>query len=151
MADHFFDSSAVVKNYHSEAGSARVQAILLIGGGIRISRLTIVEVHSAMAKKVRVGQIPPTRFKHFSRRFRKDILQGLWSVRNVKVPQYQVAERLVRRIAIQHNLRSLDAIQLAMAISLNTPTAPITFVCADQALCSIAAAEGLAVINPEVP
>jgi len=151
MTQYYFDSSAVVKNYHSEAGSPRVHSILAAAGDIFVSRLALVEAHSAFAKKVRVGQIPPSRFKHFSRRFRKDILNRVWSVRNVKVPHYKTAERMLRRLALQHNLRALDAIQLAVALSLHSASAPVTFVCADQALCAIAAAEGLAVINPESP
>jgi hypothetical protein len=38
-----------------------------------------------------------------------------------------------------------------VAINLNEPGQPIEFVCADHALCTLAIAEGLSVVNPEVP
>ena len=57
----------------------------------------------------------------------------------------------VRRIGPSQSLRTLDALQLAVALDLNDPAWPVTFVCADVALGTIAAAEGLTVINPEVP
>ena len=60
------------------------------------------------------------------------------------------AERLIRRIGLTKNLRTLDALQLAVAINLNEPSQPIEFVCADQTLGALAIAEGLAVVNPEL-
>jgi hypothetical protein len=55
-----------------------------------------------------------------------------------------VTHRLVRQI------RSLDALQLSVALQLHE-AAPIDhFVCADQRLCDVAVLEGLAVINPEL-
>ena len=63
---------------------------------------------------------------------------------------FQSADRLIRRIGLTKNLRTLDALQLAEAISVNEPGQPIEFVCADHALCNLAIAEGLSVVNPEV-
>src|SRR5713226_885454 len=57
-------------------------------------------------------------------------------------PEVQLAERLIRRIGLAKNLRTLDALQLAVAINLNEPGEPIDFVCADHALCTLASAEG---------
>jgi len=52
---------------------------------------------------------------------------------------------------LQRQVRTLDALQLSVALQLHQ-TAPIDhFVCADQRLCEIAAREGLAVVNPEFP
>jgi hypothetical protein len=49
-------------------------------------------------------------------------------------------------------MRTLDAIQLAIALSDQQYSGnPVQFICADSALCSIAAAMGLSVINPEIP
>jgi hypothetical protein len=67
------------------------------------------------------------------------------------MPVYlQSAERLLRRIGLTKNLRTLDALQLAVAINLNEPGQPIEFVCADHGLGTLAIAEGLSVVNPEV-
>jgi hypothetical protein len=63
---------------------------------------------------------------------------------------FQSAERLIRRIGLTKNLRTLDALQPAVAINLNDPGQAIEFVCADHALCALAIAEGLSVVNPDV-
>ena len=60
---------------------------------------------------------------------------------------FELLNRNKRSITL--NLRSLDSIQLAVALSLNDPAEPIEFVCADQALCAIAKAEGVSVLIAE--
>ncbi|MBU3968258.1 MAG: type II toxin-antitoxin system VapC family toxin [Euryarchaeota archaeon] len=50
-------------------------------------------------------------------------------------------------LVLKHSLRTLDALQLAVAIGLKDAK-PI-FVCADKKLVSIAEKEGLKTINPE--
>ena len=67
------------------------------------------------------------------------------------VAHFETAVDLIRRVGPGQNLRTLDALQLAAALDLNDPARPITLVCADGPLGAIAKAEGLAVINPEVP
>ena len=48
-------------------------------------------------------------------------------------------------------LRTLDAIQLAVALRLHQAAPIDRFVFADQRLCDVATVEGLAVFNPEQP
>lgn len=152
MSTYYFDSSAMVKNYQSEKGTQRVQSLLSAPDArFAVSRLSVVEVTSALAKRVRIGQLSPLHFKQISQQFRKDVALRRWGVVNIRVGHYRAAVRLVSRLALKQGLRSLDALQLAVVLSLNLPASPITFVCADQALCTIAAEEGLAVINPETP
>ncbi|HEX4609292.1 MAG TPA: type II toxin-antitoxin system VapC family toxin [Urbifossiella sp.] len=152
MADHFFDTSAISKHYQAETGTAKVDALLSVGGtGQLISRLSVVELHSALAKKVRTGHLSQGDFLLLARRFRGDVATRRLRVVRLLVAHFQSAERLIRRIGLTQNLRTLDAVQLAVALSLNEPGRPITFVCADHALCAIAAAEGLPTVNPEVP
>ncbi|MFO0796920.1 MAG: type II toxin-antitoxin system VapC family toxin [Gemmataceae bacterium] len=151
-SDYLFDTSAIGKHYHPEVGSAKVDTLLATGGVLQfVSRQTVVEFHSAMAKKVRTGHLTPARFHDLTRRFRGDISARRLRVVRLLVSHFRTAERLVRRLALTQNLRTLDAIQLAVALGLNDPARPITFVCADQALCTTATAEGLTVVNPELP
>lgn len=152
MSDHFFDTSAIGKHYYPEVGSAKVDALLADGRAVQIvSRQTVVELPSALAKKVRTGHLTPAQFQRIARRFRGDISARRVRVARLLVAHFHAAERLVRRIGLTQNLRTLDAIQLAVALSLNEPRRPIVFVCADLALGAIATAEGLTVINPETP
>ena len=152
MSDHFFDTSAISKHYHPEAGTAKVNALLTVAGAVQmVSRQTVVEFHSSLAKKVRTGLLTATEFHRLTRRFRGDLAGRRLRVVRLLVSHFHAAERLIRRVGLTQNLRTLDALQLAVALGLNDPARPVTFVCADQALCAIAASEGLSVINPEVP
>jgi hypothetical protein len=64
---------------------------------------------------------------------------------------FQQAQQLLVRHATTRSLRTLDALQLAVARALHAIAPLDDFICADANLCLIAAAEGLAVLNPEVP
>ena len=151
MPVHFFDTSTISKHYHAETGTATVDALLDVPNASQvISRLSVVELHSVFAKKVRIGELDPTDFQKLTRRFRGDVAARRLRVIRLTAAHFQSAERLIRRISLTKNLRTLDALQLAVAINLNEPGQPIKFVCADQALCTVAIAEGLSVVNPEV-
>lgn len=63
--------------------------------------------------------------------------------------------RDARQLLIKHGptetLRTLDALQLSVAIQLRQGGLVAVFVAADQRLCRVAALEGFAVANPEHP
>ena len=54
-------------------------------------------------------------------------------------------------MALTEALRSLDALQLSIAIELRRAGLVAVFVAADQKLCRLAALEGFDVTNPEYP
>ena len=152
MPGYFFDTSAVSKHYHEEPGTEKVDELLAVAGSSHvISRLSVIELHSVFAKKVRMGQLGQPDFERLSRRFRADVAKKMLRVVRLTAAHFRAAEKLVCRIGPSSNLRTLDALQLAVALSLNEPEQAITFACADHALCAIATAEGLAVVNPETP
>lgn len=150
MPVHFFDTSAISKHYHAESGTAKVDALLAAPNGDQvISRLSVVELHSVFAKKVRVGELDQLGFQRLTRRFRGDVAARRLQVIRLTAAHFQSAERLIRRLGLTQNLRTLDALQLAAALNLNELGQPIEFICAEQGLCKLALAEGLAVVNPE--
>ncbi len=151
MADRFFDSSAFAKHYRAELGTAKVDVFLAESGSRHfISDLGVVELHSILARLVRAGEITAADFHLARSRFLADIASGLWQLVPVTAPEFHHAQQLLVRYGLTHSLRTLDAIQLAVSLLLNV--APLdAFVCADGNLCLIAAAEGLTVVNPEVP
>lgn len=152
MPDYFYDTSAIAKHYHTETGTAKVDALLATSGASQtVSRLGVVELHSVFAKKVRTGQLGQPDFERLTKRFRQDVRAKRLQVVRLTVAHLEKAVNLIRRIGPGQNLRTLDALQLAAALDLNDPARPITLVCADGPLGAIAAAEGLTVINPEVP
>lgn len=152
MADHFFDTSAAVKHYWAEPGTARVDALLADAGSRHfLSSLGVVELHSVFARLVRTGHITAAEFALVRGRFLADVTSGLWQVVEVTAADLQQAQQLLVRHGPIRSLRILDAIQLAVALALHAVTPLDDFVCADANLGAVAAAEGLTLLNPEIP
>jgi predicted nucleic acid-binding protein len=151
MADRFFDTSAFAKHYWAELGTAKVDAFLAETGSRHfISVLGVVELHSVLARLVRDGKITAVDFHLARGRFLADIASGLWQVVPVTTAHFHHAEQLLVRYGLNRRLRTLDALQIAASF-LNSVRPLDAFLCADSSLCLIAAAEGLLVVNPELP
>jgi uncharacterized protein len=152
MPRAFIDSSALIKYYHNEIGSPKVQDLLAEARSEHfISRFTLVELLSGLAKKVRMGLISAQDLGQIHRRFRADINMRLLRPIRMLNSHFESAGQLILKHGISRRLRALDAIQLAVALHLHQTTPVDHFVCADQDLCTIASLEGLAVINPHSP
>jgi predicted nucleic acid-binding protein len=152
MADRFFDTSAAVKHYHPETGTAKVDALLAeVGARHFFSDLTTVEFHSVLARLVRTGTIATGAFNLARGRFLADIAGGLWQAMPVTAAHFHQAHQLLLRHGFTRRLRTLDAIQLAVSLALHAASPLDAFVCADANLGAIATTEGLTVVNPEVP
>jgi hypothetical protein len=152
MADRFFDTSAVVKRYRVEMGTVPVDSFLAEAGSRHfISALGVVEWHSVFTRLARTGQITATDFHLARGRFLADIATGLWQVWPVIDAHFHHAQQMLVQYGLSRGLRTLDALQLAVALGLHGTTPLDAFVCADANLCHIAAAESLSVVNPEVP
>ena len=150
MAGYFLDSSALVKLYHSETGTSAVDRIASTAGNvIRISRLTIAELTSAFAIKVRTQSISREDGDAFLRQFRRDVTGGKLEVFSIGESEFTAAESLVERYAFDSRLRALDSLQLAVALELRNQKLVDQFVAADTVLCEVARLEGFPVINPE--
>lgn len=150
MASYYFDSSALAKLYHSEAGSEAVDSIARSPGNrVVLSRLAVIEIFSVFAIKVRTGFLGHDDATLLRSQFVADLLARKFDVYSVGHFEFDLAERLVVRYAEEHRLRALDAIQLAVAISLRETHLADFFVAADKTLCQVAALEGFRVLNPE--
>jgi predicted nucleic acid-binding protein len=152
MAEHFYDTSAAVKHYRAELGTAKVDTLLADTASRHfLSTLGVVEIHSAFSRLVRLGQITAAEFHRLRGRLLADIASGVWQVVQVTPADFQQAQQLLVRHATTQSLRTLDALQLAVALALHALAPLDDFVCADANLCLLAAAEGLTVVNPEIP
>jgi predicted nucleic acid-binding protein len=150
LASYFFDSSALVKLYHAEAGSLAVEKLLVEPGReIFISRLSEVELHSAIGGKLRVGTITAEQAEVLGERFDGDLADGEFRLAGVSSSHFGTARKLIRRFAASHGLRTLDALQLAVALDLHRGGVIDYLVSSDKILCRVAALEGLSVIDPE--
>jgi uncharacterized protein len=114
---YFFDSSALVKRYVLEAGSAWATAIAdpTSGHDLYLARITAVEVISAITRRTRGGGLTAADAATALGRFRHDFGN-----------QYQVVEvsevllGSAATLAERHALRAYDAVQLAAAVELQS-------------------------------
>ncbi len=140
----FLDTSAIVKRYIAEAGSAHVNQILHESNLSYISSLTLAEVTSALARRM-----DAVAASNAQTQFDTDVRSSLITsgLDDALVIQ---AVSLVQR----HRLRGCDSIQLAAASRVRQAiidtgvNAPLHFVCADDELNHAAQIEGLLFDNP---
>jgi len=150
LTTYFFDSSALAKRYHPEDGSAQVAAFFVEPERrIIISHLTVVEMRSMFAGKVRMGVLTPAQVNELVEHFKSDVAARRIEVFVVTEFNYQQAEGLIARHGFEHRLRSLDALQLAVALDLRGQAIGQTMVASDKTLCDVAILEGLSVLNPK--
>ncbi len=149
MANYFLDTSALAKHYRAEKGTPEVERILSEPGGVHfISRLAAVELQSVFALKVRKQEITGQDLRQVQKHIATDFAARRFPVIKMLSSHFAEAERLIRKHASTRALRTLDALQLAVALSLSGQGKLDYFVCADDKLCKVAEDEGLSVINP---
>jgi predicted nucleic acid-binding protein len=147
------DTSALAKHYHLEQGSAEVnQPWSDPARGLYVSRLSAVELISVFAGKLRGGAIAIADFEALRRRFAADLTKTRRLVgTRLLVAHYQEAEQLLRKHGPVRRLRTLDALQLAVAVDLHRQVLIERIVSSDKDLLAAAAAEGLGVFDPKNP
>ena len=150
MSHYYLDASALVKRYVDEVGSdwlgtivAPAQPALLF-----TSRMAIIEVISAFARRVRDGSLTSDEFATARDAFRGDCLSE-YQIMPPTVIVIDLACALLER----HPLRAYDATHLATALGAQQflvaqDYLPLIFLSADDRLNRAASAEGLAVDNP---
>ena len=146
MAISFFDSSAVVKRYVAEVGTAWVNNFVspAARNRVHLARITGVEVIAAIARRERSGALSPSVAAGVIQRFRQEFVHVY---RIVAVTPRVVANAM--NLAEKHGLRGYDAVQLAAALQLTVRLkARLLLVSGDAALNQAALAEGLSVDNP---
>jgi predicted nucleic acid-binding protein len=137
----YFDASALAKRYVRENGSAAVRR-LLASGVAATSRLSEVEVASAIARRAREGAMSV------------DQRDRLLAALGEDVPALAIVELVpavvadARSLLSRQVLRAADSVQLASALYLQREVArPVEFVVFDERLARAARAEGLTVVG----
>jgi predicted nucleic acid-binding protein len=137
---------------HRESGSDFVERLFADAGAQRlISRLAMVEMESALARKVRTGEIDQETALMARKRLESDLGRRNLLMTVVNDEHFEIARRLLIKYAPQRGLRTLDALQLSVAVGLRRAGFPPIVVASDQRLCEMADLEGLRVANPEHP
>ena len=153
MANFFLDTSALAKLYHKEAGSEYLERVLeQPGTRCLISRLSIVEMESVLAIKVRSDQLDHGGREIARRRLRADIAQRRILVAPpVEEKHFHGARKLLALYGVEQGLRTLDALQLSIALDLQHNGLIAVLVAADQRLCRVAELAGCSSIDPQAP
>ena len=152
MSIYYMDASAVVKRYVNEVGSDWVRAATSPASSplLFTSRMTLAEVISAFARRLREGSLTAAEFGLARDIFSGDCLKE-YQVMPPTVAVVEVACILLER----YPLRAYDATHLATALTaqqfLASQSYPsLVFLSADDRLIRAASAEGLAVDNPNL-
>lgn len=147
----YVDSSALVKRYVPEPGSAWLTA-LCETEPVAVSLVAVPEIASALARRAREGDLTPEQRDMLFRLFVNDAQSFV--VVDLSQAIAQDAAALLMSAPGPMHLRSLDALHLATARWAFARTrrrgiATGPFVAADRALLDAAAWAGLPVLNPE--
>ncbi len=145
MADYFLDTSAVVKRYVQETGTAWIRTLAAPATGhfLYLARITEVEGTAALARRRGQPGLSVPQAQGALALFRQDLVQD-----------YRIAEisvLLLQRAALladTHRLRGYDAVQLAAALGVRSQVPLLILVSADADLNTAATAEGLPVEDP---
>ena len=150
MALYYFDSSALVKRYINERGTAWVLGLTDPSAAniIFVGRITAVEVVSAITRAARKGSITSADAASANANFRHDYLN---QYRAMEITAGLIGRAMA--IAEQYALRGYDAVQLAVAVETQTYNLSVglpvlTLISADNDLNAAAIAAGLIVDDP---
>ncbi len=149
---YYLDTSALIKRYVAETGSDWIRTLTNPEAGhlLLISRLSIVESRSALARRRREASISDD-----------DHTFIIGVLADHALTQYHFVELenavvvLAGDLLDRHPLRAYDAVQLASALVANSALeaadlAGLTFVTADDRLLNLAQAEHLHCDNPNI-
>jgi predicted nucleic acid-binding protein len=146
LALYFLDTSALVKLYVQEPGTARLLPLISDRPENRFAVLTIavVEIRSAIRRRQRAGDIDTE--------VATAILENAQSHMETRFIRQAVNETVIDtalEMIDRYTLRAYDAVQLAGCLVLCAIAAePFTFVCSDHRLLEAARSEQLKVLDP---
>jgi len=147
LALYYLDTSALVKLYVREPGTEQVLRLARGAAANQIAVLALaqVEIHSALRRRERAGEIASAAVVQLLERFHRH-LEAVFLRQVITEATFDVACGLVDR----HGLFALDAVQLAGYVALRTASGANTpiFVSADRQLLEAAEAELAPVLDP---
>jgi predicted nucleic acid-binding protein len=134
---YFLDTSALVKRYVAEPGSAMVRGLFSRKRKVAVSRLAFAEVIAAAARRRREGTLSGPVHERIVGRLADD-LSNLIVVEVRQASLYDVPG-----LCDRHPLRAYDAVQLSAALVLRRTSSAIDFWTTDRTLRLAALGEGL--------
>ena len=117
-----------------------------------ISHLAMVEMESVLALKARTGEIDERQVETARRCLRADLGQRRLLIGPpIELRHFHAARLLLARYGATEGLRTLDALQLAIALDWKDAGRIAALIAADQRLCRVARLAGCPATDPEQP
>jgi predicted nucleic acid-binding protein len=139
---YYFDTSALVKRYHIEPGSDRVDRLFTDPASTFLTaNITPAEITSALDRKCQEGALPRPALSRVLTAVARD-LSAEFALIELSASHILQSQELILR----HHLRTLDALHLAVLLTLRD-LIPI-LVSTDIRLLDAAEREQVAVFNP---
>jgi uncharacterized protein len=143
---YFLESSALAKLFVREPGSDELIGLVerLSQPQKLISTLSGVEVHSAIRRRQRAGDLAPAHAAEALTTLATELAQM------TEQPANALVIESAKQMLDAHPLRALDAVQLASCWTVRAVSGitDIVFVASDAALLQAAEAEGFQILNP---
>jgi predicted nucleic acid-binding protein len=134
---YFLDTSALMKRYFKEPGSAAVLRLFSRAEEIAVSRIAEAEAAAVICRAHHQGEISP--------RIRDQALDlladDIAAARVIEIRRTLM--RSVRALVERWPLRGYDAVQLACAVKLRSEAGAVDVWCGDGDLAAAARGEGL--------
>ena len=141
MTRCFLDTSVLVKLYHQEDGTDYLLNLYKGQSPLIISQLSMVELRSAIFRKLRERELDKITLGAVLSRFDQDC-EDRYDILPVVSVVYEQAGKLLGKCAGNHGLRALDSIQLATFI-VYCDKEHDSLICADRILAGVAENEGI--------
>lgn len=145
----FFDSSALVKLYHQEDGTAFLEDLLRkysTNVVVTLFDLACIEFRSAVQKYVRQKALSLQRARELFRQFEND--DNLYNVVEVASSVNELAVTLLETAGSRNMLKTLDSLQLASAI-ISHQSFPVDYFVSSDSNLLFVANEFFPTINPD--
>ncbi|MEX0806003.1 MAG: type II toxin-antitoxin system VapC family toxin [Candidatus Binatia bacterium] len=140
----YLDTSALIKRFVNEKGSALAESLVQGKGAIATAKIAYAEIFACLTRKLREGNVSKTQYALACRQFERD-----WHA-YLRVELGDDILLLARDLIQRHPLRGYDAVHLASALRLKIALGEeITFAAADERLLKAAEAEKLQFLNVE--
>jgi len=111
----YLDASALAKLYIEETESLELERALIGRRDLLVSELAITEVISALARRVREGDLSSRDAGRVQRHISTDLERGEFRRIDLSPDLHRVAERLLMRLGSTLPIRAADALHLALA------------------------------------
>jgi predicted nucleic acid-binding protein len=150
MRYYYADSSALLKRHVNGSGSKWLRRIVVPSSGnlILTSQLSLIEIYSALNRRVREASVSQSAYSRITRR-----IEARWKSQYEIIVFSDVAEKEAKRLLESYPLRAYDAVQLASAIIARDAlrkygSRNMIFLAADNRLLTVAQAENFSTANP---